>query len=224
MFNRRHRGPFLRDAPAEGAPGGPTDPPPAPVPPVPPAPTPPPAFDPSQLSPEARAYLDAKVREADTKARTGTRDAAAQAAEAKIKDDIAKLLGVKSADVDPAAVAAELAKARDENRAIKVESAVERAARVAGADEDLLVAKLARDGKLAGLDPAAADFGTKIKALVDEALAANPRLKLDATPATPPAGGRAPVAPVGAAPAGGERTGRPSMTAAIGAAMAAQQR
>lgn len=43
-------------------------------------------------------------------------------------------------------------------------------------------------GKLADLDPEAADFGTKLKAAVDDYLTANPYFRVSATPVQPQAG------------------------------------
>jgi hypothetical protein len=159
-------------------------------------------FDPEKLSPEAKAYIAKQVKAADEKARTTTRDNAAAEATKTFKAKLAELLGEKPEQVDPARVGAELAAAREANKLLRVEGSVERVARKAGADEDLVVAKLARDGKLRDLDPEAADFTDKVKALVDKAIADNPRLKLDTT-AAPPAAAQGAVGQH-SAPAGGE--------------------
>jgi hypothetical protein len=121
---------------------------------------------------------------------------------------MAAKLGLKPAELDPAAVAAELKAERDANRVMRIEGAAEKAARKAGADEDLVVAMLARNGKLKGLNPEAADFTDTVKTLVEQAIADNPRLKLDTTTPPPPAAQGA----VGShqQPAGGEGgTARP---------------
>lgn len=184
----RHLRAILRDAPTDsGTPqpagGGPgTGTPPETKPTDPPA-----AFDPATLSPEAQAYIARMVKAADEKARTTTRDNAASAAEAKVRDEMAKALGLKPEQVDPAATAAALKAAQEAHSTLRVDVAVERIARKAGADEDLVTAKLHRDGKLKGLDPEAEGFEAKVRALVDEAIAANPRLKLDTVTPPPPA-------------------------------------
>lgn len=212
MYTRfRHLRAITRTAPLDdGTPnpsGGGTGTPPESTP-----PTPPTAFDPSTLSPEAQAYIAKQVKAADEKARTTTRDNAATAAEAKVRKEMADKLGLTPAQLDPAAVAAELKAERDANRVMRIEGAAEKAARKAGADEDLVVAMLARNGSLKGLDPEAADFRDQVKTLVDKAIADNPRLKLDTTATPPPAAQGA----VGShqQPAGGEGgTARPKSIA-----------
>lgn len=159
-------------------------------------------FDPEKLSPEVKAWVAKQVKAADEKARTTTRDNAAKAATDTVLQTIATALGQKPTEVDPAAVAAELKAARETNATMRIEGAAERAARKAGADEELVVAKLSRDGSLKGLDPEAADFGDKVKALVDKAIADNPRLKLDST--TPPPPGAQGAVGSHQQPAGGE--------------------
>jgi hypothetical protein len=207
---------MLRDDPAgPGAPGnGPDSGGGAPVaPPTPPAL--PAAFDPNSLSPEAKAYIAERERLADTKARTTTRDNAAADARKKL---LAELTG-GDATLTPEQLAQKLAQSdtttaqlQAENRQLLSRIEVGSAARTAGADEALVTAVLSHGGKLKDLDPAAADFAVKVKTLVDEAIAANPRLKLEATPAVPAAGGRGAVASHGT-PNGGEGRTRPSSTA-----------
>lgn len=212
----RHLRAILRDAPTDtGDPnpsGGGTGTPPAADPPA----TPPATFDPAALSPEVQAYIAKQVKAADEKARTTTRDNASKAATDAVLKTIAEALGQKPSEVDPATVAAELKAAREANATLRTEQAVERAARKAGADEDLVTAKLMRDGKLKGLDPESAEFAEQVGKLVTEAVAANPRLKLEATPATPP--GAAGAVGSHTAPAGGEggRTRPKSLSEALG--------
>lgn len=218
MFTRRRwHGPMLRDDPAgSGAPGnGPDSGGGAPTvtPPTPPAP--PAAFDPNSLSPEAKAYIAERERLADTKARTTTRDNAAADARKKL---LVELTG-GDATLTPEQLAQKLAQSdtttaalQAENRQLLSQIEVGNAARAAGADEALVTAVLSHGGKLKDLDPAAADFAAKVKALVDAEVSANPRLKLDTVPAVPVAGGRAPVATHGA-PNGGEGRTRPASTA-----------
>lgn len=211
----RHLRAITRTAPLDNADpnpsGGGTGTPPAATPPA----DKPAEFDPSTLSPEAQAYIARREKAADEKARTTTRDNAAAQAEAKVRKEMADKLGLTPAQLDPATVAAELATERAANKVLRVETAVERVARKVGADEDLVVAKLARDGKLKGLDPESDKFADEVKALVDKAIADNPRLKLETTTATPP--GAAGAVGSHSAPAGGEggRTRPKSLSEAL---------
>lgn len=209
MFVRRGSKAYLRTAPGgpepiTGAPeGGAVPTAPAPV--APPAVAA--AFDPE--SPAVKAYLDkvlAKERARIAAEEGGrARDTARAGARNDALSEIATALGLKPAEVDPAKVAADLTQAQAEARSLKIDRAIDRAARAAGADEDLVGAVLMRAGKLAGLDPSADDFATKTKALVDEAVAANPRLKLETTPA--PAAQGAVNNGFNAPPAAGQRLG-----------------
>lgn len=200
MFTIRHRARFGRTAPVEPGTGStenggaPAAPPAAPA--APPAPAPV-AFDPNTLSPEAKAYIEAEKRKADERARTGTRDNAAKQARDELAKTLAEALGLTPKEADPAALAKEIETLKARNVELAQDKAISDAARAASADADLVGALLARQGKLKGLDPDAADFAAKVKTLVDETVVANPRLKLDTPPLTPPPGGSAPVAPVG---------------------------
>lgn len=214
MFVKRGRKVYLRTAPGgpgtepQSGSGAPAEPAAAPA--ATPAATP--AFDPN--SPEVQAYLRAErakiAAEEGGKARDTARAAAAAAAKDDVLKQIAESLGVKPADVDPQQLAAQLSAAQAEVRAAKVDKQVGAVARRMGADEDLVGALLAHKHKaaLAGLDPAADDFATKVEALVKAEVEANPRLKLTPDPAPVPAGGQAPSAPgFNAAPAAGQRLG-----------------
>lgn len=210
MFTRRRwHGPLGRTAPVEPGTGtapsaGGSAPTPSPAPPA-PAPAPPAApaaFDPASLTPEARAYLDAQIRAADTRARTGTRDNAAKEARAALLKELTGGDATKT----PEQIAEELRQAQttaaEKDRKIKAlmtERAISQACRAPDVlgDGDLVAALLAHQGKLDGLDPSAADFDAKVQALVKAAVAANPRLKLDQGPAVPAPGGSNPVAPIG---------------------------
>lgn len=173
--------------------GEPNPTPGAPAPGAPPAPTatPPPAFDPSTLSPEAKAYLDGQVAAAqaaaDLKARTQSKANAAaeeQARIMKVMQDAGLLPG--GVPSDPAAVAAQLATIAQANADLMRTQAIERAAWQAKADPERVAAMLNHQGRLKDLDPAAPDFGAVVKALVEESIAANPWMKLEVAPATPP--------------------------------------
>lgn len=176
--------------PTDPAPAVP--PAPAPVPPVPPAPPAPPTpFDPNTLTPEARAWLESERKrvaaEEGAKARTQSKENAA--AEAR-KELLAKL-GLEP-DVKPEDAAAQLATERAERKAIQVNYSVRDAARDAGGDHELVSAYLQAKGRLKDLDPSASDFDEKIKALVDQAVAEKPSLKLASAPAVVPPGGSGP--------------------------------
>lgn len=181
--------------------GAPVVPEPAPAAPV------VPAFDPANPPAEVKAWLDAERKriasDEAAKARLGSKASARQEA----IDEVAKLLGIKPGDADPAEIARQLESVRGEARGLKIDKALGNAARGLKADEDLVGAVLSRAGKLKDLDPAATDFDAKVKALVEEAVTANPRLKLEATPVPPAAGGQAPVnGGFNGTPTGGTRT------------------
>lgn len=215
MFRTRHRHlrAILRDDPSDtgtpnpGGGGGAT----------PPVPTPPPAeFDPSTLPPEARKWHEAQLKAADEKARTGTRDNAAKAERDKLLAEFAKTLGLAPAEVDPQAMAAELAQRRSSEALLRAELAIGKACRKTeiGADEDLVTAYLAREGKLSALDPADKGYAAAVEKLVTEAVAAKPAMKL-APVATPPGGRVPPAAGTFNRPAGGEGSPRPTMHDAL---------
>lgn len=174
-------------------------PPVDPAPAVPGAPAPSPApqpFDPKSLSLEAQAYLDSE--RARIKADEGARERTTSKAnaEAAERQRIAQLLGY-APTATPEDVAKQLTEERAARQAERVENAVEKAASKAGADDDLVVAHLARQGKLKGLDPSASDFADRVKALVDAALVEKPSLNMaTAAPAPTPPGGQGPGAGV----------------------------
>jgi len=208
VFVRRGRTVYLRTAPAGPEPitGEPTGAAPAPTPAVPAAPAVA-KFDPND--PAIKAHLDKVL--ADERKRIATeeggkaRDNARAGARDEALTKIAEALGIKPAEVDPAKVAADLTSAQAEVRTLRIDRAIDVAARAAKADEQLVGAVLLRAGKLATLDPAAADFTAKVEALVKEAVAANPRLLLETTP---PAGAQGPVnGGFNAPPAAGQRLG-----------------
>jgi hypothetical protein len=100
------------------------------------------------------------------------------AAEARI-NKILEAAGIKTAEepLDPAKLTADLSAKDQAIRALKVERALDKAARKAGADEDLLDAVLTRKGALAELDPSSDDFAQQLDALVRAEVDANPKLK-----------------------------------------------
>ncbi|MGH3099314.1 MAG: hypothetical protein ACRDMV_25315 [Streptosporangiales bacterium] len=101
-------------------------------------------------------------------------------------DELVKAMGFgeeESADPDKLQVA--LAEREIENWTLKVDYAVQKAARKADGDPDLLSAVLFHDGKVDDLDPTADDFAEQIDAIVVEAIEGNERLRASA-PAPPP--------------------------------------
>lgn len=207
MFVRRGRQVYLRTAPGGPEPitGEPTPPavPPTPAPAAPPADPKP--FDPSTLPPEVQAYLEAERKRIATAEGGKARETARQTEREATLAKIAEALGLKPAEVDPAQVAQELTRARDEARTLRIDRAIDVAARSAKADGDIVGALLMRAGKLKGLDPTADGFAAQVEALVAEVVKSNPRVLLDI--ATPP-GGQAPVnGGFGAAPNAGQRPG-----------------
>lgn len=167
----------------QGHPGAPTPPAGAPVPP-PAAPTPP--ADPDGQDPQAtdgqpaepKTYDEAYVKRLrDEAAANRVKRKEAEDAQAATLDTIAKALGLKTDEADPAQLAEQLTASQAEARQLKVERAIERAARGAEADEDLVTAVLAHGGQLASLDPAAEGFAEAVAELVASTVEANPRLK-----------------------------------------------
>ncbi|SOD72727.1 hypothetical protein SAMN05892883_2076 [Jatrophihabitans sp. GAS493] len=163
-------------------PTAPTTPPAAPVTPpatVPPAPTPADVF----------ANWDGKVETLPEAAQRIIRDARKEAgdsrtaknAEAERVKAILAAAGIDTGDEDPVK-ALETARAeRDqlaaEAKTLRVERALDAAARTHKADAALLTAVLAHNGELTKLDPASATFATELDALVLKAVADNPKLK-----------------------------------------------
>jgi hypothetical protein len=118
----------------------------------------------------------------DTRKEAGDNRAKALTAETAAQERVNKILeaaGIKTADepLDPAKLTEQLSAKDQAIRDLKVERALDKAARKAGADEDLLDAVLTRKGALAGLDPSATDFAQQLDALVKAEVDANPKLK-----------------------------------------------
>jgi hypothetical protein len=198
-------------------PGAPT-PVPAPVP-TPPAPTGQPApapFDVKSLPPEAQAWVREQIAAADQKARTQSKANAAKEATESTLSKIAQALGLApDATKDPDALAKQLREAQSEARALHVDTAIEKAARKAGGDEDLVSAWLAKHARTAlkELDPNDAGFRKAVDDLVVKAIEEHPRLKAEsAGPAPAARGGATSTAMAGAGAAAaqdGAATGGP---------------
>lgn len=103
-------------------------------------------FDPSSLSPEAKAYLRKQVDDANHKARTEARAAAAQAEREKLLAEFAEKLGLtpEGQALDPQTVADELGRraqaAEDRLFTVGVRSSVYEQAAAAGAEAKLIFA------------------------------------------------------------------------------------
>lgn len=113
---------------------------------------------------------------------------------AKYRDGLKALTGESEAEKSPediiAALTAERDQAAQQLAQIRTDSALTRAATEAGADAELLTLVLRGKGALTNLDPNDGDFAAQVAALVNEEVAANPKLK--ATPAVPTASGSTP--------------------------------
>jgi hypothetical protein len=215
----RTRGPMLRTAPVEGSPGG-ADPTAggggSPTPAAPPAPGADPLKDPAVVAAIAKATADAEA-----KARLGTKENGKKEALEELKNALGPILGIKPAEVDPAKLGSELAESKAMIARLTTQIAVSDAARTAGGDAEMVTAWLSHKGLLKDLDPAGADFATKVGDLVKAQIEANPKLKAgDAPPAapvvTPGRQGAASTSTAG----GAQDTARPSMAQAIQAQMA----
>lgn len=122
----------------------------------------------------------ARLRRENGTARTAARDKAATDARNAVVQDIGKALGlIKDGDKAPSAevLAEQVRTSTAAARTASVELAVFRAAGSAGADADALLDSRAFLAKVADLDPAAADFQTKVTAAINDAVKANPKLK-----------------------------------------------
>lgn len=147
-------------------------------------------FDPANAPPEVQAYLEAERKRIAAAEGGKARETARQTEREATLAKIAEALGLKPAEVDPAQVAQELTAARAEARTLRIDRAIDVAARTLKADGDIIGALLEKAGKLKGLDPTADDFASKVEALVAEVVKTNPRVLLET--GTPP-GGQAPV-------------------------------
>ena len=176
------------EPPTPPAPPAPPAAPPAP--PAPPAQPPAPQFDPSSLSPEAKAYLDAQVKAADEKARIGSKENAAKAERERLLAEVRKTLGLDPNEPpDAAKLQAELESMAAGNRAKDVELAILRSAATAGADPAKLTDSVSFMRAAAKLNPTDADFSAQLTKAITDAVASNPALKAGAgAPAAPGVG------------------------------------
>ena len=129
-----------------------------------------PAKDPA---PEGLGDAGKKALDAERAAR---REAEQKAAgfEAQVAA-IGKALGL-SGEADPEKLSGELETVKSENRRLKTEAKVSAAAAAAGADPEMTWAYLYAQGIIDSLDPAAADFDSKVAEAVKAAVTAKPVL------------------------------------------------
>jgi hypothetical protein len=92
-------------------------------------------------------------------------------------DAIAKALGLKDEQPDPAKLAEQLQTSQAEGRQRAVELAVYRTAAKHSADPEALLDSRGFASKVGDLDPNAADFTTKVDTAIQEAVSNNPKLK-----------------------------------------------
>ncbi|MET7773742.1 hypothetical protein [Nocardia sp. NPDC005366] len=170
----------------------PPEPVPEPVTPPPPAPVPPaPAPAAEVTDPVALSALIGDLRRELDQARSGASAAADQARDAVVQE-IGRALGlVADENSDPEQVIAELtarASTSDQQlRDYRIKDAITTAADTHHGDPKLLLPYLRGTGALDGLDLEAADFGTRLDAVVAKAITDNP--KLADTPPVPRSGG-----------------------------------
>lgn len=160
----------------------PADPTPAPAP-VPPVPTPP-APPPVPADPAKADTTDWKAEARKWEQRAKDNKSASETATAQQQstlDTIAKALGLKTDDADPAKLAAQLAAKDTEARQSKVELAVYRAASTHGADPAALLDSRGFLNSVNDLDPSGKDFNSKVSDAIKAAVEGNPKLKV-----TPP--------------------------------------
>jgi hypothetical protein len=122
----------------------------------------------------------ADTRKEVGKERATAKEAAAQEARNALVQDLGKALGLikdeKDAPPDPAKLTAEIERATAAHRDTAVELAVWKGAAKAGADPGALTDSRAFMASLGKLDPGADDFGKKVTAAIEKAVADNPKL------------------------------------------------
>lgn len=121
---------------------------------------------------------------------------AKEGADQKLRDDLAKAFGIKPEEVTPEQLVAQREAERDAEktradgaetraRASDVKLAVFQQAAALKADGNALLDSVAFLRTLDGFDPAAEDFGDRVKGAIEAAVEANARYKLDAGPPAP---------------------------------------
>lgn len=188
-----------------------------------PAPTPPAPAAPAVAAPAAPVVDDTAARLAKVEgerdewksfARKHERTADQLAAKLDQQDALLKTLAEKAGvevdgKPDPEKLAAQLTSSRQEAQDRARELAIFRAAAGAHANADLLLDSRQFMARTADLDPTSADFADRVKALVSEAIGANPSLALAAPAPTDPAPVEPSPPPLPAA-SGGNFAGAPA--------------
>ncbi|MDT0432799.1 hypothetical protein [Streptomyces salyersiae] len=133
--------------------------------------------DPAATIARLTSELTAARQEAG-KTRVTAKQKAADDARASLAQDIGKALGLVKDDApaDPAQLTQQLAAEQAKARANAVELAAYKAAQTEGARADRLLNSRAFADRLAGLDPAAEDFATKLTAAIKAEVATDPAL------------------------------------------------
>ncbi len=128
---------------------------------------------------EALKGIIADLRKENGAARTKAKQTAADEARTELAQKIGKALGLVEDDApaDPAALATAAQEAAATARTAQVELAVFKAATTSGANPVALLDRNSFTKAIAGLDPAQADFDTKVTEAITAAVAADPALK-----------------------------------------------
>ncbi|MDR7385218.1 hypothetical protein [Promicromonospora iranensis] len=134
---------------------------------------------------KAKAEIE-RLRRENGADRTNAKQTAAQEARDALAQDIGKALGLVKDDAptDPAVLATKAQEATEAARAAQVELAVFKAAQTAGANPVALLDRNSFTKAIAGLDPTAADFDTKVAAAITAATTADPTLRAQAAGAS----------------------------------------
>lgn len=131
------------------------------------------------------------TRNEAAQARNNAKQQAADQARAEVTKQLAQALGITPAGQapDPAQLQAQIVERESQLKRERVENAAYRAATRLGADPDALLDSRAFLADAHQLDPASADFTTRLDAAVTAAVTANPKIKAVVAPAgsaTPP--------------------------------------
>lgn len=122
----------------------------------------------------------ARLRRENASSRTNAKATAADEARTALAQEIGKALGLVTGDQapDPAELTKQAQAAQAAARTAQVELAVYRAATTHQGDPNALLDSRAFLAKVADLDPAAADFQTKVSDAIKAAVTENPKLKV----------------------------------------------
>ncbi|HWB35808.1 MAG TPA: hypothetical protein VHA75_07275 [Rugosimonospora sp.] len=161
----------------------------APTPATPPAPAPAP-FDPASLTPEAKRYLDEQIAAADKKARTTSKENAANEARTALLAEIAEKLGLAQGDdgpPDPAKLTEQIEAQQAALWKSDTEKQILRLGARAGIDADALMDSsrgmdalaeaLDKRPDITDLDPNGAEFARELERALGEVAEQFPRFK-----------------------------------------------